>query len=219
MFSDRLREERDRIGLKQKEFGEFCGVKRNAQILYEKGERSPDSDYLTKAYELGVDVSYLITGIRTQPIDLPSDEALLLDSYRPLNAEQKKMTLRFVLGGFENLTEDKSASQKKVNQKIKGDNNQQSSGDNNQQTGNQQGVINSPNSPISNSFNQSGFTETPFIMICMVCGLAAWGLAALANFTLADNLILSSTFWVVAAVLWFITIIASIFGYYLHKQT
>lgn len=65
MFNERLKEERERLDMSQTNFGEACGVKKQAQFNYEKGDRKPDSTYLEKACEMGVDVSYLLTGIRT----------------------------------------------------------------------------------------------------------------------------------------------------------
>jgi transcriptional regulator with XRE-family HTH domain len=60
----RLAEERKRIGKAQGEFSSACGISRTAQYLYEKGIRSPDTDYLGAAEALGVDVLYLLTGAR-----------------------------------------------------------------------------------------------------------------------------------------------------------
>lgn len=63
-FFERLKEERLRLGLSQPAFGELVGVGKPAQIRYEKGERSPDSDYLQAAAAAGCDVLYLLTGRR-----------------------------------------------------------------------------------------------------------------------------------------------------------
>ena len=64
-FSDRLRAERERLGLTQSAFGEACGVGKNSQINYETEKRSPDAAYLMAAAELGVDVLYVLTGERS----------------------------------------------------------------------------------------------------------------------------------------------------------
>lgn len=61
----RLREERDRLGLSQAKFAEACGIKRTAQTTYESGERSPDARYLEAAGKIGVDIVYLLIGLRT----------------------------------------------------------------------------------------------------------------------------------------------------------
>lgn len=59
---ERLKAERQRIGLAQAEFGAKCGVSKTSQFNYESGERSPDGEYFYKASLLGVDTHYVITG-------------------------------------------------------------------------------------------------------------------------------------------------------------
>ena len=79
----RLREERERLGLNQEGFGQLGGVRKQAQLLYEKEERKPDSDYLSAIAEGGADVLYVLTGQRQS--DRPAADAaelMLLDSYR-----------------------------------------------------------------------------------------------------------------------------------------
>jgi transcriptional regulator with XRE-family HTH domain len=67
LLGARLREERERIGFaKQKAFADQVGVTRESQGNYERGSRSPDADYLSKAAALGVDVQYVVTGYRSR---------------------------------------------------------------------------------------------------------------------------------------------------------
>ncbi len=63
-LANRLAEERKRVGKSQAEFSSACGFGRTSQHLYERGERSPDTDYLEAAAALGVDVLYVLTGAR-----------------------------------------------------------------------------------------------------------------------------------------------------------
>ncbi len=63
-FGARLAEERKRIGLNQKDFAEIGGVTKTSQVNYESGERSPNVDYLQAITSAGVDVQYIITGVR-----------------------------------------------------------------------------------------------------------------------------------------------------------
>jgi transcriptional regulator with XRE-family HTH domain len=63
-FFDRLREERQRLGMSQAEFGAIGGVQKDAQLRYEAGKRKPDSDYLSGIAKAGADVTYILTGIR-----------------------------------------------------------------------------------------------------------------------------------------------------------
>lgn len=88
-ISERLRSERERLGLNQVEFGALGGVKKLAQINYEKGERHPDSMYLAAIAAAGADVLYILTGQRTGGASPPAparalarDEEILLDNYR-----------------------------------------------------------------------------------------------------------------------------------------
>lgn len=60
----RLREERDRLGLNQVDFGTLGGVSRRSQVAYESGDGAPDADYLVKIADAGVDVLYVLTGRR-----------------------------------------------------------------------------------------------------------------------------------------------------------
>lgn len=62
----RLREERQRLGMSQTDFGAHGGVKKVAQIHYEQDERRPDVDYLVGVAEAGADVLYIVTGERRE---------------------------------------------------------------------------------------------------------------------------------------------------------
>ena len=187
MFGQRLKEERNRLKLTQPQLGEIVDLTKRTVIDWEKDKSSPTAIQLAAMAKNGFDVSYLITGTRTQPVALPTDEAFLLDSFRALNAEQKKMALQFLMGGFEGL----------------------------QSTGNN---TNSNNSDVSNSFNtQSGFTELPFIWACTVCGAMAWLLAAVASWKMETDALISMSFGSVAIVLWGVTMIMAVFGYYAGK--
>jgi phage repressor protein C with HTH and peptisase S24 domain/DNA-binding XRE family transcriptional regulator len=64
-LANRLREERERLGLSQDAFATGTGQSRKSQIRYESGERTPDADYLTEVAKQGVDIFYVLTGQRT----------------------------------------------------------------------------------------------------------------------------------------------------------
>ena len=63
-FGARLSEERKRIGMNQKDFGAVAGVTKTSQLNYENEQRSPNVDYLQAIATLGVDIQYILTGIR-----------------------------------------------------------------------------------------------------------------------------------------------------------
>lgn len=63
-FGDRLTEERQRLGFTQAEFAKKIGISRNSQVNYEAGKREPGVGYLETVGKLGIDVSYITTGIK-----------------------------------------------------------------------------------------------------------------------------------------------------------
>ncbi len=115
MFGSRLKEERKRLNLTQPQLAKVLSSSKRTIVDWEKEVSSPKAQQLMVMAEHGIDTNYLITGKRTQPIDLPSDEAFLLDSFRALNNEQKKMALQFLVGGFEGLTDKSVISNSVVN--------------------------------------------------------------------------------------------------------
>lgn len=96
----RLREERDRLGLKQDELAERLRVSRTSQSNYERGERAPDAEYLAACGRLGMDVAYVVTGVRGNPYAVPQgepsatvltlQEAALIDNYRHASEQGRR---------------------------------------------------------------------------------------------------------------------------------
>lgn len=66
-LGERIKEERERLGMNQTAFGEIGGVKKNAQFLYESNSRSPDAQYLEAIAKVGADINYIVTGNKTPP--------------------------------------------------------------------------------------------------------------------------------------------------------
>ncbi|MFT4191658.1 MAG: helix-turn-helix transcriptional regulator [Comamonas sp.] len=82
-IGERLKEERERLGLSQEKFGALGGVLKRAQINYEKDERHPDSAYLSAIAAAGADVLFVLTGERSAAMPATdAAEQVLLDSYR-----------------------------------------------------------------------------------------------------------------------------------------
>lgn len=90
-IGSRLRQERERLGLSQKIFGEIGGVEANAQGKYENGGRAPKADYLSRVAERGVDVLFVLTGNRTPTLieNLSQVEETVLGCYRALFKEDQ----------------------------------------------------------------------------------------------------------------------------------
>lgn len=80
-IGERLREERTRLGLSQAALGDIGGVRKQAQLNYEKGERTPDAAYLAAISRFGADVQFIVTGIKSSEV-LDADEQQLLSLFR-----------------------------------------------------------------------------------------------------------------------------------------
>lgn len=91
-IGERLKIERQRLGLSQEEFAAAGGVQRRAQIRYEAGERNPDAEYLAALPAMGVDVLFVLTGTRSVVIanDLSPAEAALVDNFRHSAPEDRE---------------------------------------------------------------------------------------------------------------------------------
>ena len=105
----RLREERERLGMTQRVFGDIGGVEPNAQGKYESGERTPRVDYLAALAARGVDALYVLSGIRTPaPREgLSTDESGLLGAFRQLPVDDQAAIWHLLV----RLTQDKKNQQ------------------------------------------------------------------------------------------------------------
>lgn len=65
VIGERLRKERERLGLSQTALAEVGGVGKTTQIKYEKGTSRPDTAYLSAVSDRGVDVLYVLKGKRS----------------------------------------------------------------------------------------------------------------------------------------------------------
>lgn len=101
----RLQAERRRLGLRQEDFAQAQGVSRATQANYEAGLRMPDAEYLQSIAAAGVDVLYVVTGVR-QPLRVEEPRAgynvsaaaeesrreqALLDNYRGADDEGRRL--------------------------------------------------------------------------------------------------------------------------------
>ncbi len=94
MIGDRLRVERERLKLTQPAFAEMAGAKKRTLIDWEKGVSSPTAVQLASLAEVGVDVLFVLTGQRSQPVEpaleLPRHEQEWLAIYRNSSEEVRK---------------------------------------------------------------------------------------------------------------------------------
>lgn len=59
---------------------------------YERGTRSPDAECLAKLYAAGVDVLYVVTGVRNNST-LSNAETVLLEQFNRVDARMQQVTL------------------------------------------------------------------------------------------------------------------------------
>ena len=80
---ERLKQERERLGLTQEQLAQLAGHGKGTQINYEGGKTSPTVDYLLAVAAHGVDTVYVLTGSRSATVGaLNAEESLLVDNYR-----------------------------------------------------------------------------------------------------------------------------------------
>jgi len=95
-IGDRLKEERERLGFSQTEFSAVAGASKNSQYNYEKGDRSPDANYLAAVADKGVDILYVVTGERKpQAADSIAAEALeLIELFEQVSDADRQVLTR-----------------------------------------------------------------------------------------------------------------------------
>lgn len=74
-IGERLKSERERLGLSQTEFGLKGAVSKRSQIMYEQGKAAAGADYLAAIAMAGADVQFVLTGRRSAVASI--DGALL----------------------------------------------------------------------------------------------------------------------------------------------
>ncbi|MDF3935337.1 helix-turn-helix domain-containing protein [Pseudomonas citronellolis] len=101
-IGDRLKEERVRLGLNQTDFAALASVAKTSQFNYEKGDRSPDAEYLAAVAAVGVDVLYVVTGNRTpmEPGSITAEEFDVLRFLRLMPEEDRKVFVRMAHAMF-----------------------------------------------------------------------------------------------------------------------
>lgn len=99
-IGDRLREERERLGLNQTQLAELAGTTRKSQFNYETNARKADSDYLVAVAAAGVDVLYVLTGEKagSPAASLTAEEQTMLAYFREASKEVRRAALGALLG-------------------------------------------------------------------------------------------------------------------------
>jgi transcriptional regulator with XRE-family HTH domain len=86
----RLKEERERLGLNQTDFGALASATKRTQVNWEQGGSSPSAEQLAALAGAGVDVQYVVTGIRAgQGIGRAAVHQAVLNAVELLSLESK----------------------------------------------------------------------------------------------------------------------------------
>lgn len=89
MLGDRIRTERERLGLSQTDFARVAGDTKQTVFSWETGKTAPSGIQLAALAEKGADVLYIITGTRAIA-SLTHEEAALLDNYRAASEDGRR---------------------------------------------------------------------------------------------------------------------------------
>lgn len=128
-IAERLKNERDRLKLTQGQLGAVGGVTKLSQFNYENGKRTPDATYLAEVAKVGIDVNYVLFGVRSNA-ELTLEEQQLLETFRAAPPVMRQFMLGGAGAGMK--IEGKGNKQHKHDtagtMEIKGDNNVQIAG-------------------------------------------------------------------------------------------
>jgi transcriptional regulator with XRE-family HTH domain len=92
----RLRQERERLGFTQAEFAALGNVSTRSQTDWEMGKAVPNAEFLASVAAHGLDVSYVVTGVRNVAV-LPDDDATFLAGFRALDGRGKDVVLAILM--------------------------------------------------------------------------------------------------------------------------
>lgn len=147
--------------MSRKVFAEKLGIGTATLQRYENNERKPDLDFLMKLQDLyGISLDYLVYGNKN--VTLSNDEHTILEKYRDAPLEVKSKVLMLLLSstvenkGSVYTIQEKEQSNltseqvKDIFKYLVDDTDTEEDTKNE----NSQGIFNSPNSSISNSFNK-----------------------------------------------------------------
>ncbi len=101
VIAERLKTERDALGLSQQALADRLGVSLRSQQNYEKGDRLPDAGYLAAIAAAGADVRYILTGQRDgpAPVVLSAEEQTMVAYMREASPTLRKAALGVLLSG------------------------------------------------------------------------------------------------------------------------
>lgn len=99
-MGERLKEERERLGLNQTDFAALAQATRKALFNWETGTAAPNAIALAEWAAVGLDVLYVVTGERdfVPPPSLTAEEQTMLDYFRDASKEVRRAALGALIG-------------------------------------------------------------------------------------------------------------------------
>ncbi len=94
-IGDRLREERVRLGMNQEVFADRCGISKGSLGGYERGQTPMNVVLLLILQDLKVDISYVLTGRRTDG-SLGVADGHLIDMLAKLSVRERQAVFNLV---------------------------------------------------------------------------------------------------------------------------
>ncbi|MCR1838319.1 MULTISPECIES: helix-turn-helix domain-containing protein [Rodentibacter] len=91
-IGNRLKNERERLGLSQTQLGAIGGVQKQSQLKYENGATYPNANYLNEVSKVGIDILYVVLGTRANTT-INEEEQLLLHKFRNADPAVRKFML------------------------------------------------------------------------------------------------------------------------------
>jgi transcriptional regulator with XRE-family HTH domain len=91
-IGQRMREEREAKSLTQADFAKIGGRNRISQASYESGKKTPNLEYLIELSRAGIDIGYILTGIR-QDGSLGHDHEVLLSYFDQMSSPYRTTLL------------------------------------------------------------------------------------------------------------------------------
>jgi transcriptional regulator with XRE-family HTH domain len=96
-LGERLREERNRIGLSQVKLADLCGLSREMIGKYETGRNVPGGEVLFLLAKAGADIGYILTGQRTAKENLSYRDLALLNNMKECSEEDRRLIEQLAL--------------------------------------------------------------------------------------------------------------------------
>ena len=107
----RLVEERTRLGYTQADFAHQTNISREGLRLYESGQRGISAEFLAQSADLGIDVQYILIGLRSQ--NLPTmEKAALKEKEQSFNIHGDMTNSNIINGSNSTINNIKTESYK-----------------------------------------------------------------------------------------------------------